>query len=80
MFRTFRSPSASHTPPWPPAIDLDTVRDTLLYMHDDMKRVPGLEKVAQAIESTLSEIEAAQRSAKPVRHAPIMARFLPSRR
>lgn len=74
MFRIPRSQ------PWPPAIDLATVRETLLYMHDDMKRVPGLEAVAAALEATLSEIETAERTANRTRRAelsPMAARFMP---
>lgn len=74
MFRIPRSQ------PWPPAIDLGTVRETLLYMHDDMKRVPGLEAVAAALKSTLAEIETAERQANQSRRAdlsPIAAKFMP---
>lgn len=74
MFRIPRS----H--PWPPAIDLSTVRDTLLYMHDDMKRVPGLERVASAIATTLDEIKAAESLARPATLPPSVARFMPARR
>ncbi len=74
MFRIPRSQ------PWPPAIDLSTVRETLLYMHDDMKRVPGLEAVTKAIETTLTEIESAEKKSKPVKLSPVTARFLPYRR
>lgn len=67
--------------PWPPAIDLGTVRDTLTYMHDDMSRVPGLEKVAVALQSAIAEIDAVERSVRPATLAPIdLARFLPRRR
>ncbi len=33
----------SRTRPWPPTIDLSTVRETLMYMRDDARAVPGLE-------------------------------------
>lgn len=71
MFRISRSE------PWPPAIDLSTVRETLVYMHDDMKRVPGLEGVAAAIATTLDEITAAESKSKAVPRSPISARFMP---
>jgi hypothetical protein len=71
MFRIPRS----H--PWPPAIDLSTVRETLLYMHDDMKRVPGLENVAGALANTLAEIEAAEQRQPPLTKATVAARFMP---
>ncbi len=74
MFRIPRSQ------PWPPAIDLATVRETLLYMHDDMKRVPGLESVAEALQTALAEIETAERQANQTRRtqlSPIAAKFMP---
>ncbi|MEQ1710306.1 MAG: hypothetical protein ABL908_02775 [Hyphomicrobium sp.] len=74
MFRIPRSQ------PWPPAIDLSTVRETLLYMHDDMKRVPGLEGVASALAATLDEITTAEKQAQKARPAhlsPMAARFMP---
>lgn len=67
--------------PWPPAIDLTTVRDTLAYMQDDMARVPGLEKVADALARTLDEIDAVKPSKlRPLAtDSPFAARFLPWR-
>lgn len=64
--------------PWPPAVDLTTVRDTLAYMKDDMERVPGLERVAAALNEALVEIDRAKPPA-PVPLSPIAARFLPRR-
>jgi len=65
--------------PWPPAIDLATVRETLHYMHDDMRRIPGLEKVADAMAKTIDEIEAAERDRSRRKLNPITARFMPNR-
>ena len=66
--------------PWPPVLDLSTVRETIAYMHDDMSRVPGLEGVASALETALEEIDAAERKPKPaVTITPFIARFLPRR-
>lgn len=64
--------------PWPPVIDLHTVRETLAYMKDDMERVAGLEKVAAALQEALDEIERARPPA-PVPLSPIAARFLARR-
>lgn len=72
----FRIPRSN---PWPPVLDLATVRETLHYIHDDMTRVPGLERVANALETALVEIEAAERNAKPPVIGPLAARFLPRR-
>ncbi len=74
----YRIPRAN---PWPPTLDLSTVRETMAYMHDDMKRVPGLEKAARAIADAIKEIDKAEKaSAKPVSYSPIAAKFLPLRR
>lgn len=73
----FRIPRKS---PWPPAIDLGTVRETVAYMHDDMSRVPGLEKVAAALSTVLDEIASAEKNGKSASIVPISyARFLPKR-
>lgn len=64
--------------PWPPVVDLTTVRDTLSYMKDDMERVPGLERVAAALKEALAEIERAKPPAA-VPLTPIAARFLAKR-
>ena len=43
--------------PWPPDIDLATVRGTLRYMEDDMRRVPQFAKIAAALEDAIREID-----------------------
>lgn len=66
--------------PWPPTLDLTTVRDTLDYMRSDMQRVPGLERVAAALDDALIEIEVAEQQARPAlpTKGPITnARFVP---
>lgn len=64
--------------PWASTIDLATVRETLVYMHDDMKRAPGLEAVAKAIAAALQEIDAAEKSPRPATPSATAARFVPS--
>lgn len=72
MFRLHRSQ------PWPPTLDLTTVRETLSYVHEDVSRVPGLEKVAAALQVTLDEIAHAERShSGPVIGTVMAARFFP---
>jgi hypothetical protein len=56
-------------------IDLGTVRDTLAYIRDDFRRVPGLERTAELLDSVLAEVEAAERR----RLAPIPRSILASR-
>jgi hypothetical protein len=73
MFRIPRSQ------PWPPAIDLHTVRETVLYMRDDAKRIPGLEGLTKAFDAALVEIEKAERKARPPILSPIASKFLPRR-
>lgn len=74
MFRIQRSN------PWPPTMDLSTIRETMEYMHSDMKRVPGLEKAAKAVAAALKEIdEAEQQAATTQKLNPLAAKFLPRR-
>lgn len=64
----------------PASIDLDTVRETLSYMHDDMRSVPGLERVAAALGRAIEEIEATGLIEKPVEPVSLgIVRFLPRR-
>jgi len=65
--------------PWPPSIDLSTVRETLIYMRDDARSVPGLENVASALETAIAEIDTAQQKLAPASLPPIASRFLPAR-
>jgi hypothetical protein len=70
--------------PWPPHIDLSTLRGTLIYMHDDMARAPGLEKLRDALALALKEAEAAEavaRAKAPPKSKPqfTSARSLPRR-
>jgi hypothetical protein len=44
-----------------PLFDLETVRNTLTYIRDDMQRMPALERVAELIEAALAELWAAER-------------------
>ncbi|MGD9785603.1 MAG: hypothetical protein AB7E80_07865 [Hyphomicrobiaceae bacterium] len=73
MFRIPRSR------PWPPEIDLHTMRDTLAYMHDDASRVPGLEKLKDALATAIREAEAADRKPQQLVPGALGARFLPRR-
>jgi hypothetical protein len=65
--------------PWPPAIDLATVRETLIYMRDDARAVPGLETVAQSLDAAIRDVDAAEAKLAPVSYSPIQSRFLPAR-
>ncbi|MGQ0673554.1 MAG: hypothetical protein ACT4N2_11865 [Hyphomicrobium sp.] len=69
-----KSPRSS--PPHP-MIDLATVRETLVYMRDDVRRVPGLESVGQALADAVAEIDKAATVSEPPRRATMLARFLP---
>lgn len=72
----FRIPRAN---PWPPQIDLSTLRETLLYMHDDMARAPGLERLRDALAIAVKEAEAAEALARSKVTSIVNARFLPRR-
>lgn len=69
----------SRTRSWPPSIDLSTVRKTVAYMQGDMARVPGLEKIAAALETAIKEIDAVDSRPRVVSIADSVtrARFLP---
>ena len=43
-----------------PMLDLATVRETLAYMHGDLRHVAGLEKAAAALATAIAELEAAE--------------------
>ena len=40
-----------------PPIDLETIRETLVYMHSDLGRSPELSRVREALGKTLEEID-----------------------
>ena len=69
----------SRTRPWPPAIDLSTVRKTVAYMQGDMARVPGLEKIADALAVAIKEIDAVDQRPRVVNltDTVVRSRFLP---
>jgi hypothetical protein len=60
-----------------PLVDLDTIRETLTYIRDDIQRVPGLEKVADRLTAALVEMAAAERRRLgPISHSVIDARLV----
>lgn len=64
-----------------PLVDLETIRETLLYIRDDMQRVPELEKAAEHLTLALGEVTAAERRRlAPVSSSIIDARFVPRRK
>jgi hypothetical protein len=71
----------SRDKPWPPSIDLSTVRQTVAYMQGDLARVPGLEKIAAALDTAMQEIDAVQPRRPVVNLSEHLARarFLPRR-
>jgi hypothetical protein len=72
---------SSHRPARAPAIDLDTIRETVSYMHDDVARVQELERLAAAFRSVLKELDAVGQPAAADAPARVMAaRFIPFRR
>ncbi|MEZ5856523.1 MAG: hypothetical protein R3D67_17900 [Hyphomicrobiaceae bacterium] len=46
-------------------IDLETVRETLAYMHSDMGKVPALTAVSKALAEAIAAIDSATRSSVP---------------
>jgi hypothetical protein len=68
--------------PWPPDIDLATVRGTLRYIEDDMRRVPQFAGIAAALEAAISEIDKAEAKNPPQIETGVVthSRFVPFRR
>jgi hypothetical protein len=48
-------------------------------MEGDVRRVPGLERAAEALRTAMAEIEHAERKVRAITYSPIGARFLPRR-
>jgi hypothetical protein len=64
-----------------PLVDLETIHEALLYIRDDIKRVPGLERAADNLTAALGEITAAERRRfAPLSSSVIEARFLSRRK
>jgi hypothetical protein len=63
-----------------PPIDLRTVCETLVYIHDDLKRLSGLERAAELVGSALSEVVAAERRRLSPLPRSILGTRLPPRR
>jgi predicted regulator of amino acid metabolism with ACT domain len=61
-------------------LDLDTVRETLAYIRDDLQRVSGLENAASALSLAVIEIDRAHRANHPIAQSIIHSRFLKRRR
>ncbi len=68
--------------PWPPHIDLATVRETLKYIEQDVGRIPQLKKVAEALQETIREIERAEVQSRVPGYDNVIthSQFLPKRK
>lgn len=59
-------------------LDLETIRETLVYMHGDLEGQPGLEGAAEHLKSALTEIEAEQKRRRKRPGAKVtIKRFVP---
>ena len=67
--------------PWPPKVDLSTLRETLRYMENDLRRAPEFAGVAAAIKNTLKEIDKAEAASPRVLSPGVVthSRFVPYR-
>jgi hypothetical protein len=60
-----------------PLVDLDAIRETLVYIRDDLTRVPGLDRAAERLTAALAEItQAERRRLAPISHSIIDARLV----
>ena len=58
--------------PWPPALDTRSLRETLGYMHDDLRRVPELTAAAEAIHVAIDELmRAEEKSSRAANYEPL---------
>lgn len=74
----FRAP---HGRPRRSGIDLATVRDTLVFIHGDLKRVRGLEKAVAALATALREVDHANIRPLGLTGDPaLISRLFPQRR
>ncbi len=65
--------------PAKPRIDLETIRETLLYIESDCRENAGLERVAAALSQALEEIERLEALNGPKHKAePLYAHFVPA--
>jgi hypothetical protein len=48
-----------------PLVDLGTILETLPYIRDDLRNLPGFERAAELVGTALSELEAADRRQLP---------------
>ncbi len=60
-------------------IDLETIRETIAYMHSDLGHAPGLERVRDALGNALVEIDAHMPPKRPTARIIefMRARFVP---
>jgi hypothetical protein len=66
--------------PHVPLVDLDTIRETLVFIRDDIQRVPGMERAAEGLSTVLAEIDAATRRRVVLSAATIDVRRPPPRK
>ncbi len=62
------------------SIDLESVRDTLLYIESDLTRLPEFARLAGSIREALAEIARLEAEAVPFEKQPVTpAHFVPAR-
>ena len=62
-----------------PSVDLETIRETLLYIESDCRENAGLERIAAALSEALEEIERLEALNGPKHKAePFYAHFVPA--
>jgi hypothetical protein len=66
--------------PHVPLVDLETIRETLAYIRDDIQRVPALERAADGLTAVLAEIAAVERRRLALSASMIDPRRLPPRK
>lgn len=69
----FRHPPRN---PRTPLLDLETVRETLGYIHDDLKRTPGFEAASAHLRGAIAAIAAAERHRQVIPGNILTAQFV----
>ena len=69
----FRQPPRQ---PRVPLLDLETVRETLSYIHDDLKRTPGFETASARLAEAIAAIKTAEQSRQVIPSNILSAQFV----
>ncbi len=70
--------SSRHSNRLPQHIDLQSIRDTLLYVSSDIESIGGLEALAAHVRAALNELDKIDSRTSTRHPAPLYAKFMPA--